>query len=827
MTDTEVKINDHIAGDIHQGSFYRFKYNITDLVDFKSDNVLEVKVAKQSGNISVNNAERFADYWIFGGIYRPVYLEAFPLKHIERFALDAEADGKISADFYLRNAVRGDRLSMEVFDPETGKVGSFSKKLTSVNQDKVTISGHISNVKTWSPEFPNLYKVKLSIFDPVKETSFSISEQTGFRTVELKKHDGIYLNSQKIKFRGICRHSHWPESGRTTNKEISLTDVKLMKKMNLNAVRMSHYPPDEHFLDACDSLGLMVIDELAGWGEAYDTDVGTKLVKEMIAKDVNHPSIVLWSNGNEEGWNPDLNKYFKDLDPQKRPLILTSVIYNGMDTQHYEDFDYGNGTHQHGREIVFPTEFLHAQFDGGGGAGLEDFWNQMYDNPLCAGGFLWSFADEAIVRTDLNGSLDHDNNHAADGVVGPHREKEGSFFAIRELFSPVHFERKYITPAFNGKFIIENRFSFTNLLDCKFSYAFVKLPFSSVHEKKVFFSGKIKSPDIPPYAKGVLSFDLPENWQHADVLYITAKDPHNNELFTWSWPVHEAREVAEAIASDHPVKCNNSLLETDCCFILRSNQVKVFFNKNTGMIQKVENGNTRIPFDNGPKLINGDTQFKEIEIKKEKNTITLNVKFESGRNLFTGNYKYINWTLLENGWLKMETEYWPRDSSNYIGVTFDFPESEMKRLRFAGFGPYRVWKNRLKGGLFSIWDKTYNNTITGENYNYPEFKGFYKDFYWAQINMPNHQNFDILCASNDIFLRVLTPEKPPTRYNDNSAPDFPEGNISFLQGISPVGTKFKKADRLGPMSQKNYFKHYRTFSKKLTLYFNFSDQIKN
>jgi beta-galactosidase/beta-glucuronidase len=100
--------------------------------------------------------------------------------------------------------------------------------------------------------------------------------------------------------KGVDRHTHWPTTGRASNKTQSLTDALLIKEMNMNAVRMSHYPPDRHFLDVCDSLGLYVIDELTAWQyPPYDTKVGRKLVRELITRDVNHPCIVLWANGNK------------------------------------------------------------------------------------------------------------------------------------------------------------------------------------------------------------------------------------------------------------------------------------------------------------------------------------------------------------------------------------------------------------------------------------------------------------------------------------------------------------------------------------------------
>lgn len=107
-----------------------------------------------------------------------------------------------------------------------------------------------------------------------------------------------------------------------------------------------------------------MLDELTGWHHAYDTEVGSKLVKEMIGKDVNHPSIVVWDNGNEGGFNFDLDPLFDALDIQHRPLIHPWAVFRHTDTQHYINYDYGNGTHLHGHNIVFPTEFLHGLSDG-------------------------------------------------------------------------------------------------------------------------------------------------------------------------------------------------------------------------------------------------------------------------------------------------------------------------------------------------------------------------------------------------------------------------------------------------------------------------------
>jgi beta-galactosidase/beta-glucuronidase len=514
MTDAEVKVNGKLAGAVHQGAFYSFKYDISKLL--KDKNVLEVKVDKHSANKSVNEAERKADFWIFGGIFRPVYLEALPKEHIERVAINAKADGSFEARLEV-SAHKAKQISMQLYDVSGRTIGApvISDGVMHAKSNERTVGAAVisdgvihaksngrtveaavigdevihakyDSVQLWSSEFPNLYKAEFSLLDDGKVVH-TIQQRFGFRTVEVKPRDGIYINGVKIKFKGVNRHSFRPESGRTTSKQISIEDVQLIKEMNMNAVRMSHYPPDAHFLEVCDSLGLYVMDELAGWHGHYDTQTGTKLVKEMMAHDVNHPSIIFWANGNEGGHNLELDHLFPESDPQQRPVIHPWLFFGGIETQHYREYNYGIGNYENGREIVMPTEFLHGQFDGGHGAGLEDYWEKMWHNPLSAGGFLWDFADQGVVRKDKHDSLDTDQFHGADGIVGPHHEKEGSFFTIKEVWSPIYFERKEVI---DGQFNIENRYYFTNTDQCSFSWRLGDL------------SGVITAPAIKPSEKG-------------------------------------------------------------------------------------------------------------------------------------------------------------------------------------------------------------------------------------------------------------------------------------------------------------------------------------
>src|SRR5476651_2098729 len=496
MTDTEVKINGKSAVATHYGSFYRFKYDISALLNYGKSNLLEVTVSKYSANAAVNNAERKADFCVFGGIFRPVFLEAFPPSHIKQNAINAKANGSFKANLKLSSAKSG-VVTAQVYTFSGQKFGAAASAQIKNGDTIAHIKTTITSPKLWTPEFPNLYNVVFTLVQNGKVVH-TVKQRFGFRTIELREHDGIYVNNVKIKFKGVDRHSFWPTTGRALNKMRSIEDVKLMKDMNMNAVRMSHYPPDDHFLDACDSLGLFVLDELTGWHNYYDTQVGSKLVKEMLVRDVNHPSIVIWDNGNEGGFNIDLDHLFGDYDIQNRPLIHPWAIYKGINTQHYINYDYGTGTNLHGHDVAFPTEFLHGLYDGGAGAGLDDFWELMWHTPISAGGFIWVFADEDVVRTDKNGELDSDGDHAPDGILGPYHEKEGSYYAIKEIWCPVHMEPRDITPAFNGSFRLENRYFYTNLKQCTFSYKLADLDGPYQKATAPAKTGTIASPDVAP-----------------------------------------------------------------------------------------------------------------------------------------------------------------------------------------------------------------------------------------------------------------------------------------------------------------------------------------
>lgn len=812
MTDTEVKINGRIVGAIHQGGFYQFDYDISDFLEYGKENQLEVHVWKHSENNTVNNAERKADWWLFGGIYRPVWLEISPKSHIDHMAVDAKMDGSLKANLVLNNVPQN--ATIEASISPLGEEGRFPSLSFPVQPGvkETTIEAQWENVKTWDPEDPNLYELKLRLVQG-KKILHETTERIGFRTLEFRKKDGIYVNGTKILMKGVNRHTIWPESGRSTSKRISVMDVNLIKDMNMNAVRF-HYPPDKHFLEACDSLGLFVLNELAGWQNPYDTETGKQLVKEMVQRDVNHPSIIIWDQGNEGGWNYELDSVFHQYDPQKRIVIHPWADFNGWDTHHYPTYLTGVHRFGSGENVFFPTEFMHGTYDNGHGAGLDDFWNRYKESPLFAGGFLWVFNDAAVLRTDWDGDQKYDSkgNLAPDGILGPYREKEGSFFTIKEVWAPIQFGPKLITETFDGSFLVTNDFLFNNLQSVSMEYRVKKAPTNTFYtdaEAEIIASGEISLPDAEPGETRKIKFETPPDFFEGDWLEIYAQDKHGREIYTWSWPIHRAGYYAEKFIRKEETGTSAKAERSGNLINLTGGEVNVSINTESGEITSVSNGNNEIPFLNGPRPIGMKAQVREVQLSDEDGKAIVEVSYGGGIHS-------IKWTMHPDGRLKMEMialknarggdgfdGAFFEDNIDKFGITFDFPEHGVEAFKWFGDGPYRVWKNRLKGATPGLWEKEYNTTITGESFEnliYPEFKGYHANVVAAHL-MAGENSFKIFSENDKMFLRLFTPDEPKNAISNVSPqPEFPPGDISFMYEI-PGMRAFKPLSQQGPSSQ--------------------------
>lgn len=245
------------------------------------------------------------------------------------------------------------------------------------------------------------------------------------------------------------------------------------------------------------------------------------------------------------------------------------------------------------------------------------------------------------------------------------------------------------------------------------------------------------------------------------------------------------------------------------------------FNEVGGTLMSVRNKNGVIPFNNGPFVQEGANNFKGIKKYFDGDNYIIESTFDKKES-----YNTLKWTVYPSGWIKLEVNYFPGAYfTNFAGVNFSFPEKEIKSVTYMGNGPYRAWKNRMKGNQFGVWNKTYNNTETGESpWIYPEFKGYHSDFYRGDFFTKDNR-FTVVTENESLFLRLFTPAWKTDQWH-NYEPLFPSGDISFMQGISSIGSKTQRNETTGPMGAKNIFYDYEkdpSRALKMVLYFNFNN----
>jgi Glycosyl hydrolases family 2, TIM barrel domain/Glycosyl hydrolases family 2, sugar binding domain/Glycosyl hydrolases family 2 len=841
MTDTQVTINGQSAGPVHQGGYYAFKYDITRLLKpAGQQNEIQVDVDDDSMNESVNHAERRGDYWNYAGIFRPVYLQAVPRTFVDHLAINATATGSLDVDVALSDtratspAGPATSVEMRVLDLNGKPVGiPITVRNVAFNQS-THLTEKVDNPRTWTAETPNLYQleVRLKLGDVVAHT---VHQKFGFRTIELRPGQGLFVNGQRVFLKGAARHSFWPDSGRTLSEQISKDDINLIKELNGNAVRSTHYPPDRHFLDACDELGLYVLDELSGWQARYDTDIGQKLVKEMVEHDVNHPSILFWDNGNEGGWNTALDGEFAKYDPERRTVLHPSAAYPPgiADTNHYPNYE-AVLRKLSADPVFFPTEMLHGNYDGGAGAGLNDYWAAIIKSKAGAGGFIWSLLDEDVKRTDKGGILDSQGNYAPDGIVGPFREREGSFYTIKQLWSPI-----IVAPpdGTSRSFTVTNRYAFINADQCTFEWQTIafRQPNDPASGSVVLASRTDHGRSLAPGSSA--SWDgwgPPTSGSNAkktpDATRLLIKDTTGRVIQTYVWPgdglERRLDQMDQSVGGAKP-----SATESGDTLTATAGDLSLQISRTTGLLVSASRQGNSFSLGNGPRVM--AMSPRPIPPRRQSppapspppppptvfapdSKLTSLTHQTDGTDLvivaaFDGPMKSLTYRLKSNGWLSINYVYAVSGAQEYFGIGFDYPEADVKAMRFLGEGPSPVYKDRLAGGTLDVWNRPYNNTIVGdpedlkpgEHFDYPIFKGFYLGVRWLQLNTSEGPITAMVDQHRDspIYVQVFTPKTPPANLLGQVAVPFPNAGISFLHAIPAIGNKFGGPQSMGPMGQ--------------------------
>lgn len=413
------------------------------------------------------------------------------------------------------------------------------------------LSWEIPGVNLWSAEQPHRYRVITKLCNPSGDVAEVNSVVTGFRTVEVRKRS-LLVNGQRIMIRGVNRHDHHPDKGKAVNVEDMRADLVLMKQHNINAVRCSHYPNDARFLDMCDELGLYVVDEANAESHAWNTslchdslyrDTWMSRISRMVERDKNHPSIILWSLGNEAGYgavHDAAAQWIRSYDPS-RPLQYEGAVFHAgwidggrmasdIVCPMYSTIDdivkYGKSGD--GDRPLIMCEYSHAM--GNSNGSLSDYWRAFENTKGLQGGFIWEWKDHGLTQHLPNGQTrfafggqfgdsPNDGNFVADGLVHADMTPHPAMREVLWLHRPVAVER--VSKNSGHHLRIRNKQWFTDLSGFKASWQLIV-------DGRIAKKGTLTVPFIAPQssAKVLVPVAIPDTAREAflNITWIQARD---------------------------------------------------------------------------------------------------------------------------------------------------------------------------------------------------------------------------------------------------------------------------------------------------------------
>ncbi len=450
------------------------EFDITEQVQ-PGRNQLAVQVIRWSDGSYLEDQ----DHWRMAGIYRSVWLYRLPALHL----WDVFARPLLQEDY--RNAVlevdatlggawqhaEGSRVEMQLFDPLGQPVfhGYQSVEFRPAPEriPRVRLNRAVAQPLLWSAETPHLYTLVVRLVDPQGAVVQYFACRIGFRRVEVRDRQFL-INGRAVRIRGVNRHEHDPRRGKTLSLESMIEDIRLMKQNNINAVRTSHYPNDERWYDLCDEYGLYVWDEANIEAHAlyhrlcHDPDWRLAFLERgarMVERDKNHPSVVVWSLGNESGYGANhdaLAGWMRACDPT-RPLHYEGAIAADWEAGHaatdlicpmYPPVEKIRrfGLRSRDPRPLILCEYAHAM--GNSPGGLGEYWDTIHSTPGLQGGFIWDWVDQGLLKTDPNGTpywayggdfgdQPNDRNFCINGIVFPDRTPHPALYEVKKVYQPV------------------------------------------------------------------------------------------------------------------------------------------------------------------------------------------------------------------------------------------------------------------------------------------------------------------------------------------------------------------------------------------------------
>lgn len=481
-------INGKLAG-YSEDSRLPAHFNITRLLK-KGKNRLAVKVFRFSDGSYMEDQ----DYWKYSGIERDVYLYARPQSRVKDFKLTAGMtngyrDGEFNVDITLHNPRQGQHVEFKVLDTQGKTVYMQEKKIRNATDTLFTGSHLFKNAPAWTAETPDLYTLVVNTFDKQGKTMESFAHPFGFRTVEMKNGQQL-INGVPVLFKGVNRHEHDPYKGRSIDVASMVTDIRLMKQFNINAVRNCHYPNHYQWYALCDKYGLYLVGEanieshgmmdhkdgtLANYPEWESAFM--QRMSRMVMRDRNCTAIVTWSLGNESGYGKHFETIYnwtKNTDPT-RPVQNEGGGYEGKSDiycpMYPRIWSLRRHINQRDARPMIMCEYAHAM--GNSVGNLQDYWDLIYKYDQLQGGFIWDWVDQTFAKEDGRGNkiwayggdmgyvgIPNDSNFCANGLVAADRSLHPHIYEVKKVYQYIHFSPvAFIT----NRITVTNRHDFINL----------------------------------------------------------------------------------------------------------------------------------------------------------------------------------------------------------------------------------------------------------------------------------------------------------------------------------------------------------------------------
>jgi len=489
-------VNGHKVG-YSQGSKTPAEFEISKYLQ-AGNNTIAMQVFRWSDGSYLEDQ----DFWRLSGVERDVYLYSTPNHYISDYSSVATLDdnyrnGLLTIDIDTVRSKSSQQVNsvQAIVTDNKGAVIFENKLLIQYKQDKGTTAfqGKITKPLKWSAEQPNIYQLSINLLTEDGELLQTINSHLGFRRVEMKAGQ-LLVNGKAILIKGVNRHEHDPDTGHVISRESMEQDIKLFKQFNINAVRTAHYPNDPYFYELCDRFGIYVVDEanIESHGMYYNLAKGKSLgnnpdwklahlarIEAMVERDKNHPSVIIWSLGNEAGNGYNFYQAYDWVrrNDSSRPIQYERAKFEWNTDMYVPQYPSPQdlvkyASDKHDRPMIM-SEYAHAM--GNSLGNFSDFWHEIRKYPSLQGGFIWEWVDQGLRKTNEQGDeffayggdfgepgIPSDGNFVINGLVLPDRSPEPSLYEVKKVHQDVHFSAINIK---KGQIEVYNEFFFKNLND--------------------------------------------------------------------------------------------------------------------------------------------------------------------------------------------------------------------------------------------------------------------------------------------------------------------------------------------------------------------------